>query len=99
MSGVTQEAFLSDTLLKAAVERWMEIISEASRHIPAERKAKFPDLNWRDIAGFGNVLRHDYEAVQPDILWDSARDDLPKLRDVIETMIAAEGGWPRSTQA
>ena len=42
------------------VERAIEIISEASRHIPDDMKATAPEIPWRQIAGIGNVLRHDY---------------------------------------
>ena len=41
------------------VERGIEIISEASRYLPDELKARHPQMPWQDVAGIGNVLRHD----------------------------------------
>jgi uncharacterized protein with HEPN domain len=42
------------------VERLVEIISEASRHIPEVLKHRYPAVSWRSIADIGNILRHDY---------------------------------------
>jgi len=60
----------ADRLARAAFERFLEIISEASRHVPAEMKALEPDVAWRDIAAIGNHLRHTYEQIDIGILWD-----------------------------
>ena len=46
-----------------AAERFVEIISEASRRLPKSWKAQFPEIPWPDIASIGNVLRHNYTGV------------------------------------
>lgn len=51
------------------MERNLEIISEASRRLPERVKATEPGTPCREIAGIGNVLRHDYGDVRPEILW------------------------------
>jgi uncharacterized protein with HEPN domain len=45
---------------RRAVERGIEIISEASRHVPDELKLQYQHIYWREIAGSGNLLRHEY---------------------------------------
>ncbi len=60
-------------VVQRAVERGLEIISEASRHLPAETKAAYPDLPWRQTAGIGNVLRHDYQRVEPRLICGGVR--------------------------
>src|SRR6266478_3000147 len=52
-------------LLRSAVERGIEIISEASRHLGRDLKAQHKDVRWKDVAGIGNILRHDYHASTP----------------------------------
>ncbi len=69
MSGITLQAFAADTRKRWLVERGIEIISEASRHLDAAVKQ-------RDI---GDIIRHDYERVAYDVLWRVVRDDLPTL--------------------
>lgn len=58
-SGRTFAEFEADWELRFVVERGIEIISEASRRLPADLKATRPEIEWRSIAGIGNVLRHD----------------------------------------
>ncbi|MCP1847428.1 MULTISPECIES: HepT-like ribonuclease domain-containing protein [unclassified Bradyrhizobium] len=50
-------------LLRSAIERGIEVISEASRHLGSELKAQHENVRWKDIAGIGNILRHDYQRV------------------------------------
>ncbi|HEB79602.1 MAG TPA: DUF86 domain-containing protein [Rhodospirillales bacterium] len=45
--------------MRRAVERGIEIISEASRQIPPEMKSNYPDIHWQEIASIGNLLRHE----------------------------------------
>jgi uncharacterized protein with HEPN domain len=67
--GVSDVAQLgADLTRRYAAERCVEIISEASRRIPAHWKAEHPSIPWSDIAGIGNVLRHDYEDVNLGII-------------------------------
>lgn len=61
--------FTRDRVKRAACERFLEILSEASRHLPAAQKEQYPDIPWRQIADMGNHLRHAYHAIDPDILW------------------------------
>ena len=70
------------------IERCVEVVSEASRHVPAEQKARFPDVPWPEIAAIGNKLRHDYNRIDDVILWRVASISLPTLRSVIATILA-----------
>ncbi len=92
MDGVSIEAFESDWQKRWLVERGMEIISEASRHIPDSIKARHPAIPWHKVAGIGNVLRHDYERLAPDILWKLVRDDLPLLEQACRAELAIASG-------
>ena|SRR6266705_4645954 len=76
-----------DYKLRRAVERCVEIVSEASRNIPDTLKADFPDQPWPEIASIGNLLRHRYERVDDLIMWKIATRSLPDLRRVVVAMI------------
>ena len=80
----TKASFTDNMMLRLAVERLLEIISEASRHIPPEMKAKQPDINWRRLADLGNWLRHAYHRTDPGILWDMVDNDLEALKIFVE---------------
>ena len=59
--GHTFESFQSDELHLYAVTRCLEVISEASRRLSNELKARHPGIAWKGMAGAGNVYRHDYQ--------------------------------------
>lgn len=58
VAGRTFDDYRTDTMLRLAIERCIEIISEASRHIPAQIKAEHASVPWQNVADIGNVLRH-----------------------------------------
>jgi uncharacterized protein with HEPN domain len=66
-----------------AVTRCLEIISEASRRFSDELKGRHPAIAWRQIAGAGNIYRHDYEDVAARRIWDTVHVELPKLLAVV----------------
>ncbi len=86
-SGCSEADFLSDPMLIDAVERNIERISEATRHIPEDLRASYPQIPWRAIAGIGNVLRHDYPQVRPKEIWETVVGDLPILKAAIVAML------------
>lgn len=90
LSDTSLEAFEADWEKQWLVERGVEIISEASRHLTDALKARHPEIPWRKVAGIGNVLRHDYENVAPAIMWKLVRDDLSGLDRVCRAELAAE---------
>jgi uncharacterized protein with HEPN domain len=71
-----------------AVTRCLEIISEASRRLSNGLKTRHPEIPWREIAGAGNVYRHDYEDVVANRVWDTVQSALPTLRAVVEQELA-----------
>ena len=85
-AGMRFEDYLANPLVRRGVERCIEIVSEASRHIPAKRKAAHPEVPWRNIADIGNVLRHGYRLIDHDLIWAVVREHLPALRVVVETI-------------
>jgi uncharacterized protein with HEPN domain len=90
MAGVTIDAFEADWRKRWLVERGVEIISEASRHLSSALKARHPEIPWSKVAGIGNVLRHDYESIAAPVLWKLAQDDLLPLERVCREELARE---------
>jgi uncharacterized protein with HEPN domain len=75
-------AFTADRKTVYAVVRALEIVSEASRRLPADFKDRLPEIDWPAIAASGNVYRHEYEAVDETLIWHTTRHDLGVLRSV-----------------
>lgn len=89
MAGVSVSAFGTDRRKQWVVERGLEIISEASRRLPEEMKARRPEIPWRQVASIGNILRHEYERVAYDVLWRVVIDHLSPLDAVCREELAA----------
>ena len=63
-----------------AAARALEIISEASRRLSPALKARHPGIPWLDVAGAGNIYRHDYEDVAERYVWSTVHTALPDLQ-------------------
>jgi uncharacterized protein with HEPN domain len=77
------ESFCSSPMAVAAVERKMQIISEAAIHLGSDAENVIPEQPWRDIRGIGNQLRHAYERIDLETIWNSVTDDLPPLKAAV----------------
>lgn len=90
LSGKTLSAVHADRLMWSGFERQLEVISEASRAVPAEWKSAFgPDIDWHGIANLGNLLRHAYHRANVITLWAIYENDLDPLEAAIDAMLAA----------
>lgn len=84
---ITLEEYTADKDAVAAVERYFERLSEASRHVPERLKAQHHDIPWRRIADLGNVLRHAYNQVSDERLWLAAHNDVGPLAEAVNSLL------------
>jgi uncharacterized protein with HEPN domain len=91
-ASTTLEAFERDWQKRWIVERGVEIISEASRRLSSELKARHPEIPWPKVAGIGNILRHEYERIAPAVLWGIAATDFAPLESACRTEISRDRG-------
>ena len=85
-SGMDEEQFRQDDKTVDAVVRNLEIIGEATRHLPEDFLARHPDVPWRQIAGMRNRLVHEYFGVDLDLIWQVIREHLPQLQARLEDL-------------
>jgi uncharacterized protein with HEPN domain len=88
-AGKTLDDFNSDWLLRHGIERGIEIISEAARHIPENLEALASEIPWKQVRGIGNILRHEYHKTSGAIVWAVVTDSLPPLRLAVARMLEA----------
>jgi uncharacterized protein with HEPN domain len=84
VDGMGPEAYRQDEKTQAAVERKMLIISEAAVRLKEDAELLCPGVPWRDIRGSGNWLRHQYDSVDIETIWNTIQDDLPPLKSAVE---------------
>ena len=71
--------FLADETLQRAFVRSLEIIGEAVKNLPDEVKIRYPDLDWRRMAGTRDRLIHGYFSVDFELIWDIVQNKIPAL--------------------
>ena len=96
LAGHDFEKYRSDPLVKSAVERQMQIISEAAARLGLAGEEACPGLDWKGLRGMGNVLRHAYHRIDDRIVWDAVKEDLPLLKDCVERILAKPEADPDS---
>lgn len=87
---VTYEQFIADATLRRAFVRSIEVIGEATKHVPDEIKHKYGHMEWRAISGMRDRLIHGYFGVDYDIVWDVAAHKAPMLHQEIKRIIEIE---------
>lgn len=85
--GRTYEEFCSDLLLRSAVERQIEIIGEAARHVSDETRATRPDIPWRAIIAQRHRLAHEYGLIREETIWRVATFHAPQLARSLVAML------------
>ena len=77
-------AYREDEKTKAAVERKLQILTEAVIRLEMDDAEAFPDIDWKAYRGMGNFLRHSYHRVSDEIVWNTVQDDLPLLKLIVD---------------
>ncbi len=84
--GMSYEMFSGDKKTINAVIRSLEVLGEATKHIPLSFRKKYPDIPWNKMAGMRDVLIHDYMGVDLMTVWKVSQERLPELKSLFEKL-------------
>lgn len=90
-TGLNKEKFSKDKLRQSAIIRQLEIIGEAAKNIPNLFREKHPNIPWKEIAGFRDILSHAYFGVNVERVWNIIEKDLLNLKKNINKIKIDEG--------
>ena len=85
--GLDYAAFVDDERTSLAVERLLENVGEAARHVSPELQNAHPEIPWQGIIGMRNVLAHQYGVVDQRKVWQAAREGTAALVPLLEAML------------
>ena len=81
-----RENFMQDVKTQFAVERSYEVIGEIVKRLPDTLLNQYPEIQWRNIKGFRDILSHRYDEIDLELVWQALKD-LPNLRIAVKTML------------
>jgi len=87
VAGKGREEFLNSTLIQDAVVRNLQILAESTQRLSDAAKESESGIDWFKIAGFRNVLVHDYLGVEIERVWNILQKDLPALKKAVQRML------------
>jgi uncharacterized protein with HEPN domain len=90
--GADYTEFASSYSMVRTTERAILIIAEAVKTLPSDLTAAYPEIEWHAIRGIGNILRHEYERVETEVLWRVVASSLRQLAPVIDRRMRELGG-------
>lgn len=91
VDGMSRSQFVADPRTQDAVLRNLEVLGEASKRVPFHIQHRHSDIPWSRIGDMRNILVHEYHSVDPEIVLDAARHDLPPLVAPLRAVLADNG--------
>ena len=86
-----REEFLRDRKTQDAVLRNLQTLAESATRLSVPLQERHPEVDWRGIAGFRNVLVHDYLGTSLERVWSIVERDLVILKTAVDAVLGAEG--------
>ena len=101
LAGINFEGYREDRKTRSAVERELQIITEAAIRLGDEAETLCPGPDWKGFRGMGNILRHGYHRVDDQIVWNTVKEELAPMRTAIANVLKSmsDSELHRSDQA
>ena len=90
-----EKGFMADEVIQAAVLQKLIVIGEAAARLPESFTKPHPEIEWQDIVAFRNIAVHEYFAVDWQVVWVTATEDVPLLREKVNTLLSQLQESPR----
>ena len=87
ISDVNYDQFVSNDMMVDAVLRELAVIGEATNKLSDDFRQRHTEMPFRDIIDMRNILIHNYTGVNYKIVWETCKEDLPKLKKLIDDLL------------
>jgi uncharacterized protein with HEPN domain len=90
LKGIREEDFVHNEIARSAVLQKLTVIGEAAARLPADFRKCHPEVDWAAIVSFRNIIVHSYFQIQWSIIWVSATEEVPRLKDQLIRILALD---------
>jgi uncharacterized protein with HEPN domain len=77
------DVYRGDLKTKSAVERQLQIITEAAVRLGEDGDRLCPGVDWKGFRGMGNILRHGYHRIDDEVVWNTVKEELPPVKAAV----------------
>lgn len=84
---LTYKEFVNNETLKRSFVRSLEVIGEAIKNLSNDFRKKYPQIEWKKLAGLRDVLVHQYFGINYELVWDIVKNKVPELKNKVESII------------
>jgi uncharacterized protein with HEPN domain len=88
--GLSREQLASDVMRQSAILYQMTIVGEATKRLSREYREQHPEIPWNQMAGMRDIISHQYDRLDLDVVWEVIQQDLPELLAVITPLLPQE---------
>ena len=88
VQGKTWKNYLADLLLRSAVERQLEILGEAANRLSLSFRVAHPEVDWSNVVGLRNVIIHQYDEIDYEVVWEIATERVPLLPGQLQPLLS-----------
>lgn len=85
--GIKQESLLNDEKELSAILYQITIIGEATKRLSKDFRQQHPEIPWRNLAGMRDVLVHEYDQIDLDIVWNVTHHEIPTLLEQLQSLV------------
>jgi uncharacterized protein with HEPN domain len=89
-TGLDKTALAGDRRTQAAVLYEIVVIGEATKRLSTEFRSQYPTIPWRNIAGMRDIVAHQYDRVDPEVVWDVVHIEIPGLIAMLQPLLSPE---------
>lgn len=82
-----RDEFFASSLIQDATLYRLQTMAESTQRLPDDLKERYPEIDWRAIAGFRNVLVHGYMSIRLQTVWNVVEHEIPPLKAVLRRML------------
>jgi uncharacterized protein with HEPN domain len=88
--GLNRSELEKDVMRHSAILYQIEIMGEATKRLSSHYRNQHPEIPWKDIAGMRDIIIHQYDRIDFDVVWDVTQDNIPKLLAMIVPLLPEE---------